>query len=219
MNPDYTSLYHELGLQPGCSLDDFRQAYRRHVASMHPDRSRANAYGSVLPLSDLTVLYDQAMRFHRRYGRLPGTAPAAGSPTQVATPAPAIGSDGTRAGIQGDDALFARTTGRWPWLFVAALVLLVVGIWQAPLPRTVARHVHAFPQAPSARPEPTPANLALGMDANTVLAIQGEPVHQRDDEWSYGPSWVRFEKGRVVDWYSSPLYRLKTTTPSPQPAD
>jgi hypothetical protein len=216
MNPDYTTLYRELGLQPGCSLDDFRQAYRRHVATLHPDRIRVPARGSFLTLSDLTVLYDQAMRFHRRYGRLPGTPPMAG----MQVPGSSIRGGATDAGsaIRSDEAPpLAQPTGRWlPWLFVAALALLVVGIWQAPLRNPAVEHARIPDRLPSVQMAPSPGKLVLGMDATTVLAIQGEPVHQREDEWYYGPSWVKFEKGRVVDWYSSPLYRLNAETSTPQ---
>ena len=33
--------------------------------------------------------------------------------------------------------------------------------------------------------------------------------------WEYGPSWVRFECGQVVDWYSSPLNPLKASRSCP----
>src|SRR3546814_13650073 len=57
--------------------------------------------------------------------------------------------------------------------------------------------------------------LELGMDTETVRAIQGEPMRINGGTWEYGPSWLRFEHGELVDWYSSPLHRLKTRSPSP----
>lgn len=56
------------------------------------------------------------------------------------------------------------------------------------------------------------------MDTDVVRAIQGEPVIGGTDHWEYGPSWIRFENGKVVDWYSSPLNPLKTTTVQPAQA-
>jgi hypothetical protein len=57
--------------------------------------------------------------------------------------------------------------------------------------------------------------LEIGMDAESVREIQGEPMQRDGTEWIYGPSWLRFERGRLVDWYSSPLHALKTATSSP----
>jgi hypothetical protein len=58
--------------------------------------------------------------------------------------------------------------------------------------------------------------LALGMDANTVRAIQGDPLQWNGTMWVYGPSWLRFDDdGVLVDWYSSPLHPLRTATSSP----
>ena len=53
------------------------------------------------------------------------------------------------------------------------------------------------------------------MDVETVRSKQGNPMHSEGSEWIYGPSWIRFERDRVIDWYSSPLHRLETETPSP----
>ncbi len=57
--------------------------------------------------------------------------------------------------------------------------------------------------------------LELGMDADAVRTIQGDPVISGADHWEYGPSWIRFENGKVADWYSSPLSPLKTATAQP----
>lgn len=60
-----------------------------------------------------------------------------------------------------------------------------------------------------------PRLIEIGMDSETVRSLQGDPLQWNGSEWIYGPSWIRFERGRVVDWYSSPLHRLKTETVSP----
>ena len=62
---------------------------------------------------------------------------------------------------------------------------------------------------------PIVRQLEIGMDADAVRRIQGEPLQQEGSQWIYGPSWLYFERGRLADWYSSPLYPLKTATGSP----
>lgn len=49
------------------------------------------------------------------------------------------------------------------------------------------------------------------MDSDTVRAIEGAPIMVNGDRWDYGPSWIRFENGKVVDWYSSELQPLKAS--------
>lgn len=218
MNPDYSHLYRTLGLQPGCSLDAFRQAYRRHVGSQHPDKAsiRHPRDEASLPLSEVIALHDQAMRFHRRYGRLPGTTPVwpAPAPDDMAPTA----SKGLGSALARLHPPQSPTDGsRW-WLLLIVLALLLLAIrtpWQSSPPAPKPQADTAL-SASQSRADALPDTLALGMDASIVLAIQGQPVKQSEDQWEYGPSWVRFEKGRLSDWYSSPLYRLKTATASPQ---
>jgi hypothetical protein len=223
MNPDYSQLYRAFDLQPNCSLDAFRQAYRRYVASQHPDKASPDPDRDdpALPLPELMALYDQAIRFHRRHGRLPGAAtvvaahlPGWPATTPTAVVDPALIPTGT------DRTLPSAARGRRWGLFLLALAALLLAISNWETHSLLAPAQQARLDAPALLPGPQnlPNTLALGMDRATVLAIQGQPVRQRGDEWEYGPSWIRFERGQLSDWYSSPFYRLKTTTPVPPPA-
>ncbi|MEO6967034.1 MAG: J domain-containing protein [Rhodanobacteraceae bacterium] len=72
-------LYHELELNPGaCGLSELKQAYRRRVVQLHPDRRADEQSKAPDPerLQRLTALYSAAIAFERRYGRLPGAEPA-----------------------------------------------------------------------------------------------------------------------------------------------
>lgn len=72
---DFLVLYEELGLAPGVSdLDALKQAYRRRVAQLHPDRHGADEATGTERLQRLTRLYGAALAFEQRYGRLPAAA-------------------------------------------------------------------------------------------------------------------------------------------------
>ncbi len=73
--PDFGQLYAQLDLQPGCSLEELKRAYRRRIAELHPDRNPAqeSADDAEIPLSDLNSIYASALRFYKEHGRLPGS--------------------------------------------------------------------------------------------------------------------------------------------------
>ena len=56
------------------------------------------------------------------------------------------------------------------------------------------------------------------MGSQTVLELQGEPHEMQGQRWHYGPSWIEFRCGQVVDWYSSPLAPLAVGSPRAAPA-
>jgi hypothetical protein len=211
---DFIDLYGKLRLEPGCSLEDFKRAYRRNVAMWHPDRrsgSRADLLAAAR-LQRLTRQYGAAMDFHRRHGRLPG-APV---PARVETlpleaePVEAMAATPVAAPAH------AMRPRRW-WLAALGVGAAIVA-WSMypaePVPETEARG----PVTVAVREEATPASvLILGMTPEEVVAIEGEPLRRGEDRWEYGPSWVRFEQGAVVDWYSSPLGALRTGSTRPRP--
>ncbi len=51
--------------------------------------------------------------------------------------------------------------------------------------------------------------FTLGSSKDEVLAVQGTPTQMSDNRWSYGFSYVDFEKGKVVNWYNSNLDPLR----------
>lgn len=73
----------------------------------------------------------------------------------------------------------------------------------------------AGPAAMQAAAEPHDGLIAQGMAQATVLDIQGEPLDRHAQRWLYGPSWVEFACGRVIDWYSSPLQPLRVRMERP----
>jgi len=203
MQRDLTELYSELGLSADCSLDELKLAYRRRIAKLHPDHA-PHPGDDGTPLAELARLYDSAMRFHRRHGRLPGglAAHRPGERTSSRSPVAA-----TPAG-QSPPITAPGTAARLP---VAVLVLPLVALLVLIL---LSRDWLSPARAPEPD-RPLPPKLAAGMDEASALAIQGQPLLVRDGRWHYGPSWLQFERGRLVDWRSDPVFPLKTSTATP----
>lgn len=221
---DFIDLYGKLRLEPGCSLEDFKRAYRRNVAMWHPDRRRGSRADllAAARLQRLTAQYGAAMDFHRRHGRLPGAPlPARAAeallaePVETASieavfvapaPAPTPVSPVAQAG---------HSRGWWLVALSAGVAILAWSLWPSePVPEAEARQA----PPPSVEEERTPAPmLALGMTQDEVTAIEGEPLRRGEERWEYGPSWIRFEQGAVVDWYSSPLRALHVGSTRPRP--
>ncbi|MFT3761942.1 MAG: hypothetical protein QM761_04860 [Pseudoxanthomonas sp.] len=176
------------------------------MAELHPDRRPQNAAdsGNDMPLSELTALYDQALQFHRRHGRLPGAPP----------PRHAFAETDRLSARQAVSKDRAQSPGRLHGSRLILVVLLATGVYLI-LGGTPEKQPQPQPPVPlpsepmPAEPDPLLRQLEIGMDMDTVMAIQGRPTNMRERVWEYGPSWIRFENGRAVEWYSSPLQRLK----------
>jgi hypothetical protein len=207
---DFLELYRELGVSPGCCLLDFKRAYRRHVARLHPDRRGEEQPRVGEQLQQLTAQYSAAMEFQRRHGRLPGaqaSVRAGVSEPAMRTALPPLRQ--TREPRRGP----SKVT-----LLLAISVLAALFWCTDPLPFSPeASHTQYIAQnTTDVAATPAAPMLALGMSPENVRAIEGEPMLIRDDRWEYGPSWVRFENAQVVDWYSSPLRSLRTATGRPE---
>ena len=208
-NTDFAALYRELGIDAASTLDDVRRAWRRRVARLHPDQGGdAEDTGR---LQELNRLYDAAVDFHARFGRLPGapaTAPGQASPLPLAPP-------GTGPGVR-RTAGFGRISR---WFVAASLAGIAVLGWRIAHSGDLdAVEDGAIPAADanSGAGERNPARVALdvlavspGMEKAKVRQILGDPLERHELRWSWGPSWVEFRCDRVTGWYSSPLRPLR----------
>lgn len=194
-------------MSPGCGLPEFKQAYRRHVSLLHPDRrgdTHLDARAADL-LQRLTAQYGAAMEFQRRYGRLPG-AIAVSRPalSETAIPMPRhrlVAPGATRRS-------HARVLSLLALIATAGLILSVISLSSsretAPIPES------ANGETSQTVPVATQV-LSLGMSPESVRAIEGDPEAIHDGRWEYGPSWISFDHDEVVGWHSSPLRSLKTS--------
>ena len=212
---DFLDLYRQLRVSPDCSLEEFKRAYRRCVSALHPDRKPPGQEGyknsrSAQRLQQLNVQYEAAMEFQRLHGRLPGASPVSPFTPQRATPPPRPSPPPV--------TWRARRPAHVKWLIPIALLAIGILFWgaSAVAPQSDASSDVATRDNDATTPEAAVApSLTLGMSPANVRAIEGNPVAIRDELWEYGPSWVRFDHGSVVDWYSSPLHSLKTARTVP----
>lgn len=218
---DFLDLYRQLRVSPDCDLKEFKQAYRRCVSRLHPDRKPPGYIGYTSPrgaqrLQQLNVQYEAAMEFQRLHGRLPGALPTPAATPQRANPPPRPPPRESSAAPERSSSASRRPNVKW--LIPIALVAIGFLFWgaSAVVPSSDGANDNATHDNDTPPSEAAPAPmLALGMSPENVRAIEGNPVEIRDDLWEYGPSWVRFDHGSVVDWYSSPLHSLKTAQARP----
>lgn len=201
---DFAALYDELGIDADCTPEQFRQAYRRRVGQLHPDHA---GHADGMPrLQRLNHLYSAATEFQRLHGRLPGARQ--GGARDPAGHAPRPTADAAHAGspaLSGSQRI-AR------YLLPAAVAVVALAWWWAPVDRHGQRDAqHAVMLAPVG----SDSLLRLGADRARVKRIQGMPVNANANRWDYGPSWIEFDCGRVVDWYSSPSRPLRVDQHGP----
>lgn len=209
-NADFNALYNELGVDAGCSADQFKQAYRRRVRELHPDHP--GLANGTERLQRLNQLYASAVEFQRMHGRLPGALRQDGSRALADSPPagpPPIGDAG--------DGSMAGSRHRTRYFLSVALVVAVL-LWMSARDGQHAGTVQAPTEGAAvaeSMESTVGALLTIGMDTGRVLAIQGAPLNAHETRWDYGPSWIDFRCEKVVDWYSSPLRPLRVAGTKP----
>jgi hypothetical protein len=232
---DFLMLFQELGLPANCTLDELKLAFRRRVSQLHPDRAAGQVGDAESRLQRLTAMYNAALDFHRRFGRMPGVSTNATPPRGVSTrvrtsAAPAAAWEAatperSQTGLMLLGGLAALAV--IAWLIASSSIdesngenesspqtSEVEAATTAPVENAVDEDVGATPDA-----SPAPRHLRLGMSRDSVIAVEGEPLSTNGPQWDYGPSWVAFRCGRVADWYSSPLRPLRTASTHPLSTD
>ena len=200
---DFVALYDELGLDAECSMADFKQAYRRRVAKLHPDLTGNPS--DVSRLQRLNRLYAAALDFEHAHGRLPGASRAGRGHAQVHAPLPPCDAVASTEPMP-----VAGSSQRWRYLLVLGLIALVL-YWSSRPATSVSTFAHQTGSATAKAQAPSSMGnvfVEIGMGAEQVRKIQGEPFNSHEYRWDYGPSWIQFECREVVDWYSSPLHPL-----------
>lgn len=207
---DFIVLYRELGLEPDCTVDEFRLAYRRRVSDLHPDRAGASGEDA---LKALNLRYAAALDFHRHHQRLPGAPPAPALRSRPAVAAP--------GSLPPRHVSVAEPGPQKPskWMVYGIMLGAALLVWWFARSDTGSPWFRGGGIAPYERQSTSSTAISLrrGMSTGEVIDMLGEPLSREsgDTHWVYGSSWVRFECARVVDWYSSPLRPLRASRPHP----
>ncbi|MBE5316896.1 MAG: J domain-containing protein [Xanthomonadales bacterium] len=221
---DYLADYARLGLQPGCSVDALQRTWRLAVRDLHPDRIAAglDEASRSQRLHELTAAYRRLRSFEREHGRLPGGTLAEPLPVQgfqvPAAQVPAAADSagtGSSAGMSGPSSLRVAR-GFTFWVVLALGVLLALsGLLQsepsdeaALAAEPLKAPIHGASVEVAAAAAGPGLRIRVGSTEAQVERLMGAPMVTQADLWEYGPSHVRFERGRVVGWYSSPLKPL-----------
>jgi hypothetical protein len=229
---DFLRLYQELGLAPGADIEQIKRAYRRRVSELHPDRPGnallTSTEEAAARLQQITVRYNAALQFHRQHGRLPGS---------IVPPRTAVPTEDAPLQTANGEIAPATRSQKLVYLIVAALIVAALAWFASSLmpdapgidapagvendaeeKASAAAPIEDESDVPLDKSPPTePHELEIGMTAEDVSRIEDAPVTRDDQRWDYGPSWIMFERGKVVDWYSSPLRPLHHATMHPRP--
>lgn len=217
---DYLADYAQLGLQPGCSVETLERIWRLAVRELHPDRAQTgdDTEARTRRLHELTGAYRRLRQFEREHGRLPGGMQRVHSDPTDTNVAAMAGAGGNRAEAFGTQTTHRprRRTGLAATMAAGVVALMVwvgtheMGFEPAPVASALSvRTEHSATRAAASALAPRPGQrIRVGSTEAQVERLMGAPLVSEIDLWEYGPSHVRFQRGRVVGWYSSPLKPL-----------
>ncbi|BAV34034.1 hypothetical protein SCL_1731 [Sulfuricaulis limicola] len=239
MTENFLKNYRTLGVQPGVSWKQLRQAYKKMVNAWHPDRFQQDVRQKRLAeekTKEITQSYKELANYYMKFGVLPlpveqETSPVTGESTVPAGPTK---DPAAEAGIPEPAAAASAGESR-PWIsrqrarIIASLALIgsVYYLWQY-TPWEPGNHalVEAGPviQAPTAAPEqedvtPPAKHFTTGSSLGEVYAIQGVPTRTENNVWHYGNSKIYFAAGKVIGWEESMDSPLRVSLVPGQTAD
>jgi hypothetical protein len=233
MNDPFLQHYRTLGIEPGCTPDQLKYAYRRLVKAWHPDHYPHHKAGERALTEQRMREINRAFRslsdFHRHHGYLPVTDDA--GPQILETPTPHIwqhdkhfeaGSANEREWGQPAPKFTGIRASRF--ILLGMVLGLLYGAWvvyqknaafdkattdeaSEPAPGTSIAAPPTVAKPTASRNDPY---FTFGSALGKVYAAQGVPTKTEEGVWFYGKSKVFFVDGAVSGWEEDPENPLKT---------
>lgn len=205
----YQDCYRTLRTRSDCSWKELRLAYRRRVRACHPDlQPLQEQAGRDEEFKEVALAYRLIARYRLRYGVLPPPSARVEERHSVFHAGYAQPADDHANETYGDET--TRTSpGRrhMPSVHVAVFAAFVCGVGTAAIIETLDTRSNT-----SSMQTIGSGQIAVGMDPESVVEIQGVPNHTSGSIWYYGNSGVIFDRGCVVGWENLSPFPLRTLT-------
>ena len=225
MTERYTHNYRILGIRPGASWQELRQAYKSLVNIWHPDRFQQNPRQKNLAeekTKEITQSYQELAEYYKQFGALPHATRAMETPvtddlSSQSTPDayPVYENQDTEVSATDMAPPQAHKGQRYKFnarvMAATALAIVAYLVWQDvprersdnlsqiqnPLEQSVDKKIN---EDSNQRIPTAEKYFTFGTPLGEVYAIQGVPTKTEHDVWYYGKSKVYFAKGKVLRW-------------------
>jgi hypothetical protein len=231
MTEDYLKNYLILGVRPGTSWKQLRQAYKKMVNAWHPDRFQQDARQKKLAeekTKEITQSYKELAEYYKKHGVLPlpveeeassatdertaDAAPAESPAPEFEIPEPAPVESAAGASSPRVSKRRARVIVFLALLGSAYLISQIAPRGHqdnAPAnDEYVSQTLNTGHDDDGVDAAPAEQHFTIGSSLGDVYAIQGVPTRTEQDIWYYGDSKVYFSEGKVLRWdesHGSPL--------------
>jgi len=239
MSDRYTSHYHILGIGPGASWDELRQAYKSLVNIWHPDRFQQDGRRRKLAeekTKEITQSYKILAEYYKKHGALPYVFERAEIPLATEDVTPPYAADSvTEPEIQDVEPAAAsvetpkKKRFKFPSIITAVAVagtayfVMQIVAWErannppreqspdeTPTAQVAEAQKDKDKDADNEIPK-TEKTFTVGTSLGEVYAIQGVPTKTENDVWYYGQSKIYFSKGKVARWEEDPASPLRAS--------
>ena len=203
--------YRVLGLEPGVSLEELKQAHRDLVKVWHPDRFADDPRlqrKAQEKLKEINEAYEQVLLDTVPAGTLPDAVPEpAPRPRPVspetrveATEDPSVIFDSPLPPERREPRFFsARAAAAFGLLGIATLIIVAIALNDDNRRTTSTAESSPEEAAPTEAVPDAPA-FTLGSTRDEVLSVQGTPTSVEGNRWMYELSSVDFADGKVESY-------------------
>ena len=226
----YAECYRILDVNPACSWDELRRAYKVQIHQWHPDKfadKTAEKAAADDKIKGITTAHQQLVVFYREHGRLPESEVVV-APRNLPQPERKRPRAAPPSNRSHHTATRKRKSGIMPIL--VSIIIIVNVFWflapgddyQTPVTRAKPLTTAITPDAENLPTQsvltPTEAEapeiddefITYGSSIGEVISIQGAPTLDEGNTWYYAESELYFEDGKVTGWRHAPGSKLKT---------